>query len=158
MYTVVYMIMHYSWFITFLPICYRPYSSWKFLMFWYTSLLAFLQIRIIVWQTHAYRINGVAHPRLSIIMKFPLCIFVSYVKSVIHSKTNQELSDSTSVNKSSLYGKIRKCVPQLKVLPPSIIVWKVKCPLRFVVSYVQPVTQQCKSGINILLVCWPSLP
>jgi len=49
-------------FSTFVLIYYRPYSSWKFLSFLYTSLLIFLQIIIIVWWTHAYHINGIMPP------------------------------------------------------------------------------------------------
>ena len=44
----------------------------------------------------------------------------------LHSKMNQELYEKHLFNQSSYYEWCR--MPQLKVLYPSIIVWKVKYP------------------------------
>jgi len=64
---------------------------------------------------------------------------------LLHSKTNQELYEKHLHNQSSHYEKYEWCrVAQLKVPRPSIIVWKVKYPLRFFVEFFQLVTQQYK--------------
>ena len=56
-------------------------------------------------------------------VKYPLLIFVSYFQM------NQELHEKHLCNWSSHYGKIWMCcVPKLKVVRPSIVVWKAKYP------------------------------
>ena len=61
--------------------------------------------------------------------------------NLLHSSTNQEMFKKYLHNQSSHYEKYEWCrgAPQLMALHPSIIVWKVKYPLRLFVIYVQPV-------------------
>ena len=64
----------------------------------------------------------------------------------LHSKTNQELYDSASVNKSSHCEKYESVCALVKGATPINYHLKSEVsPLCFVVSYVQPVTQQYKS-------------
>jgi len=77
----------------------------------------------------------------------------------LHSKTNQELMKSTSVT----YDKYKWChAPPVKGVRPSIIIWKVKYSLHFVVSKELPENPLCNQvatmtnmgGATLLIIIW----
>ena len=86
--TLVYMIVYYSsLFQYFLLICYRPNSSWKFLIFLYTSLFTFFPNINIIWWTHTFHIKSYSAACPSYInsclkVKYPLHISDSYAQPV----------------------------------------------------------------------------
>jgi len=129
-------------FSTFLLICYHPYSSWKLLIFNFTSLLTFFANNIDCLMNpcilhHAWGSNG--STCLNYIWEWSIhCSSLSAMFTPLHSSTNQELFKKYVCNLSSYYEKHDGAARPSYHLKP-------KYPFPFSISYVQLVTQQYES-------------
>jgi len=118
--------MHYSSLFQcfFLSIYYRPYSSWKFLIFWYTCLLTYFANSNIDWLMNS-RIPHHKVPHASIISKSEVSITVLCLLWSHHYTAVQIKNCSKSMPAIKVATMKNTMVPRAPVI---VWNWSIHCP------------------------------